>query len=199
MGADEKMSIREAYIVDVPKGADVRDVIAATVESVWNKKSKAKGGKYVFMDPEGHVIKVTTITGPGKTEQSYKDDTDINRLLEPAMRKGLLRHVARFVGEYDDIPVESFQDAQFVVSKGKNMYEALPARVRAKFNGPGEFMEFVQNPDNKPWLKKHGLLKGLDGVDRHGRATGYNPNPPPPEEADNKNNQPEGVGGAAAS
>jgi hypothetical protein len=163
-------------VIEIGDNEILEERIAETVDRVYSKKRKDyQPGKYVFTNARGNVLKVTTITGPGKTEQSYKEDLDINRMLEPAIRKGLLRHVNKFEGEYDDIPVESFQDAQFIVSKGKNMYEALPSRIRAKFKGPGEFMEYVQNPENRPWLKKHGLLKGLDGMDRRGNSTGYNP------------------------
>lgn len=170
-------------VVEMLIGETVPDVVGRTVADVRDKKKKEyTPGKYVFVSPEGHVVKVATITGPGKTEQSYKEDLDINRLVEPAMRKGLLRHVERFVGEYDDIPVESFQDAQFIVAKGRNMFEALPSRIRTKFGTPDEFMKFVQDPANKDWLIRHGVVKGVDGLDRKGNPTGYDPanDPVPP-------------------
>lgn len=164
------------YVIEMETERDPMEIMRELEARVHDKKDDMKPGQFVVINTSGVVVKVGTITGPGKTEQSYKDDVDVNRMLEPAMRKGLLRHVTRFAGEYDDIPVESFQDAMFVVQAGKNMYEALPSKVRAKFEGPAHFMEFVQNPENKPWLQKHGLMKGLDGVDRKGNETGYNPN-----------------------
>lgn len=159
------------------------DAVVRVVQKVFDRKAKDyPPGQYVIVDQNGRVSKVMTVTGPGRTEQSYKDDTDINRLLQPAIKKGLLRHVEKFAGEYDDIPVESFQDAQFIVAKGQNMFEALPSYIRDKFGTPAKFMEFVQNPDNETWLRKNGLLKGLDGVDRKGALTGYAPKETPPGE-----------------
>ena len=173
--------------IELKATEDVKEKVKDLATRVADKKQKQyKPGKYVLVDTEGKVKKVITLTGEGKTEQSYKDDLDINRLLEPAMKKGLLRHVTTFVGEYDDIPFDSFQDAQFIVAKGKNMFEALPSKIRTKFGTPDKFMEYVQNPENKQWLIDNGVLKGLDGVDGKGTPTGYNPNqkipdPPDPE------------------
>ena len=139
-------------------------------------RDNAPPGKHILVNEKGRAIKVLTKCGLSKTEQSYADDLDINRLLEPAMRKGLLRHSVQFEGEYDDIPVGDFQEAQFIVAKAKSMFEQLPSATRTKFeNDPGKFMKFVQDPDNKPWLQAQGVLKGLDGLDKDGNPTGYNP------------------------
>ncbi len=141
------------------------------------KKPKVLPGQYVIQDTNGKVRKVVTITGQ-KTpvEQSHARDSDINNLLEPAIARGLLRHSTKFEGEYDDIPAGDFQEAQFIVAIGRSMFEALPAEIRNKFNGqPTEFMAYVQNPENRKWLRENGLLKGLDGLDKDGQPTGYNP------------------------
>lgn len=180
-------------VVELKDKQSLVEAIAEVINAVGDKKKKDyEPGQYVWTDKEGRVLKVATITGAGKTSQSYKEDTDVNRLLEPAMRKGLLRHVEKFEGEYDDIPVESFQDAQFIVAKGKNMFEALPSRIREKFGTADKFMAFVQNPDNKDWLIKQGVLKGLDGLDAKGQPTGYAPeneNKPSAEEEASKSGQ----------
>lgn len=145
---------------------EVEDANSIIADSVREKTAPA--GKYVFKDPTGKILKVVTHTGPTKTEQSYKDDTDINRLLEPAIKKGLLRHVTQFEGQYDDIPFADFQEAQFIVAKGRSMYEALPAAIRSQFAGAGEFLKFVNDPANLPWLQKNGVISGLDGKDASG-------------------------------
>lgn len=137
---------------------------------------RATFGKNVVVDASGKVVKVVTVTGPGKTEQMYGELLNINKLVEPAQRKGLLRHVTKFEGEYDDIPVADFQEAQFIVAKANSMFEALPSSIRTRFeNDPGKFMSFVQNPKNEDWLREHGIVKGLDGLDDDGNPTGYIP------------------------
>jgi len=136
-------------------------------------------GQYVLVEND-RAVKVVTVTGPNKTDQSFKDDLDVNVLVQDAQRKGLLRHVDQWKGEYDDIPAGDFQEAQFIVAKGKSMFEALPSSRRNQFhNDPAEFMSFVQDPANQETLRKWGVLQGLDGLDAQGQPTGYNPNEKP--------------------
>lgn len=117
--------------------------------------------------------KIVTVTGQvTKVEQSHKHLTDINLLLEPAMRKGLLRHTVKFAGQYDDIPVADFRTAMSTVAKAKSMYEELPANIRKEFKSPEKFLEFVQNPANGEKLKKLGMLKGNDGLTAKGTKSG---------------------------
>lgn len=151
------------------------DAIKRIEAKIADKKKPESPGQIV-VKKQGKVVKVVTSTGKTLTDQSYATLLDVNKLLAPAMKKGLLRHVSKFEGEYDDIPAGDFQEAQFIVAKGQSMFEALPSNIRNKFEGsPAKFMEYVQNPENRDWLQKNGLLKGLDGIDSAGVNTGYNP------------------------
>ncbi|AXL15083.1 internal scaffolding protein [Microviridae sp.] len=173
------------HVIQLTKSDKLQDVIDNTIEQIYNRK--IKGGQYVFTRA-GKALKVLTLSDPFQTrvEQSYGESLNINHLLKPAIDKGLLRHSVQFEGEYDDIPVGDFQEAQYIVAKGKSMFEALPSAIRNKFEGnPEKFMAFVQNPENRPWLRKQGMLKGLDGLDKDGKATGYNPEKDIKEEAEN--------------
>ena len=141
-----------------------------------SKKKDIHPGKVVVKDQQGKVLKVTTVTGTKtRVEQSHKEDLDINRMLEPVHQKGLLRHSVKFEGQMDDIPVGDFQEAMIIVAKGNTMFEELPSNLRTKFETPENFLNVVQNPANKEMLKELGILKGLDGLDRNGQPTGYNP------------------------
>lgn len=164
------------HLIFIGKTQDLEQTLAAAQADVYEKAKPP--GQYVIKDQKtGRVLKCVTITGfTSRVEQSYGEQLDINRLLEPAIRKGLLRHGLKFEGEYDDIPVGDFMEAQLIIAKGKSMFEALPAAIRTKFDGkPEKFMAFVQDPKNAPWLKEQGILKGLDGMDKDGNPTGYNP------------------------
>lgn len=117
--------------------------------------------------------KIVTYTGSeSKVEQSQRFLTDVNRLLEPAMKKGLLRHVTKFAGEYDDIPVRTYQEAQMIVAKAKTMYQKLPADIRKEFNTPDKFLKFVQDPKNAERMQQMGILKGNDGLTAKGTPSG---------------------------
>jgi hypothetical protein len=155
------------------------DAIARVTKDIHDPKKKAVLPGQVIVTHGDKIKKVVTVTGlESKTEQSYGEMLDINRMLEPAMKQGLLRHGITFEGEYDDIPVGDFQEAQFIVAKGKSMFEQLPSNMRTKFeNDPAKFMAFVQDPANESWLRENGVVKGIDGLTASGEDTGYTPPP----------------------
>lgn len=126
-------------------------------------------------------------TGPGLTEQAHKDETDMNLILEKYARTGYIRHAKKHQGKYDDISVQDFQSAMFIVSNAQSMFNELPALVRKEFgNEPSRFLDFVQNPANEGRMRELGILRGNDGLDISGAAVGSPratpPAPPPAEE-----------------
>jgi phage internal scaffolding protein len=111
-------------------------------------------------------------TGEGLTEQAHKNETDMNYILRDYARTGFIRHAKDNQGKYDDISVQDFQEAMFVVAEANNMFAELPANIRKDFNNdPSQFLGFVQNPDNQEKLQKMGIIKGNDGVDLKGMPT----------------------------
>ena len=111
-------------------------------------------------------------TGEGLTEQAHKNETDMNFILRDYKRTGFIRHAKDNQGRYDDISVQDFQEAMFVVAEANNMFAELPANIRKDFNNdPSQFLGFVQNPDNQEKLQKMGIIKGNDGVDLKGMPT----------------------------
>jgi phage internal scaffolding protein len=114
----------------------------------------------------------TLDTGPGLTEQSHKKETDMNYILKDYVKTGLIKHAKENEGKYDDIAMQDFQDAMFIVAQANSMFENLPGEIRKQFgNDPAHFLGFVQNPENKDAMEKMGILRGNDGVDINGAAT----------------------------
>ena len=126
--------------------------------------------------PPGQYIvngKVVTHTGEEtKVQQSDKEYTEINHLLEPLLKKGGLRHSIKFEGEYDDVPVQTYRDAQLQIARANTMHSELPPNIRKQFPTPEEFLEFVQNPDNYKEMVKLGIAKGNDGKTKTGANSG---------------------------
>lgn len=117
-------------------------------------------------------VRVTLDTGPGKTEQSHKKDTDMNYILRGYQKTGLIRHAKEHAGKYDDIAVQDFQEAIFIVTNAQRQFDELPSNIRKRFgNNPAEFLEFVQNPENKAEMQTLGILQGNDGIDASGAVT----------------------------
>lgn len=114
----------------------------------------------------------TIDTGEGLTEQSHKQECDINYILKDYARTGFIKHANQNAGQYDDVTAVDFQSAMDTVANVKTMFENLPSGVRAEFNGrPEQFLEYVQNPANTEALAQRGILHGNDGLDISGAYT----------------------------
>lgn len=106
------------------------------------------------------------------TEQSHAKQCDINYILKDYAKGQLAKHVKEHEGKYDDYTGYDFTQAQNVVAEVKTMFEELPAPVRNEFgNEPANFLDFVQKPENAPYLKEMGIEKGLDGWNHQGVRT----------------------------
>ena len=108
-------------------------------------------------------------------KQSMADECDINILMLRYQKTGMLNHIIRYKGQYADVSnQEDFQSALQTLQDANQMFDSLPAKVREKFkNDPGQFLAFVENPENREAMAELGLL------DRPPKKA--EPDPPPPE------------------
>lgn len=99
--------------------------------------------------------------GKTMTKQSFKKDCDVNNILKKYERTGLIDHVNKFEGKYGDFT--STQDYQSCIDqaiKAEEMFMSLPSSVRKRFdNDPGQFLAFVDNPENLGEMIELGLAK----------------------------------------
>lgn len=78
------------------------------------------------------------------TKQSFKDSTDINKIINKHARAGTLSHLEQFGGQYGDFSDFDFFEAQTRLARARSIFEQLPPQVRADFaNDPSRFFEFV--------------------------------------------------------
>ena len=107
--------------------------------------------------------------GEGLTEQTHKNQCDINVILADYARTGFIRHAKDNQGRYDDVSQIDFQQAMITVANVKNMFEGLPSEVRKEFgHDAGQFLGYVQDPKNAEALEQRGISIGNDGVDING-------------------------------
>ena len=101
-------------------------------------------------------------TGVSLTHQSMMRETDINSIMKKFEKTGILEHRNSFEGQYGDftqIPMD-YHESMNAVIKANDMFETLPAKVRRRFgNDPGQFLEFVADPQNTEEMQKLGLSK----------------------------------------
>ncbi len=90
-----------------------------------------------------------TYTRHGRTKQSYKDSCDINKLLEKGAKAGGLSHLQKHGARYGDFADIDFEAMQIQLAEGRQVFNELPAEIKREFDqNPGQFFEFVTNPEN---------------------------------------------------
>jgi phage internal scaffolding protein len=103
----------------------------------------------------------------GLTEQSHKDECDINNIIRKYDKTGLITHVNNATAEYGDYTeINEYQESLNMVIKAQNAFDELPADIRKKFgNDPGAFFEFATNPDNVDGMIELGLAEKIPVVE----------------------------------
>lgn len=85
----------------------------------------------------------------GRTKQSFKNSTDINKILAKAQKSGALSHLEQYGGQYGDFSDFDFHEAHNQLAKAKEIFGALPSQIRKDFgNDPANFFEFANDPKN---------------------------------------------------
>lgn len=96
----------------------------------------------------------------GQAKQSFKDECDINKIMEKFQKSGAITHFTKNAPIYGDHSSAELFEAQLVVANAETMFAELPSSIRKKFdNNPGQFLEFVQNPANEKAMQELGLAK----------------------------------------
>jgi phage internal scaffolding protein len=95
----------------------------------------------------------------GLTKQSFKDECDINRIMDKYQKTGAVSHFNRHSPRYGDHSGMDFHEAMNVITETQRMFGDLPSTVRNKFaNDPGLFLDFIQNPENADEMAALGLF-----------------------------------------
>lgn len=95
---------------------------------------------------------------PSLTKQTFKDQCDINRVLDRAKTGAGLSHLANYGGLYGDFSnwdERTYEDMQSEMARGVSIFNDLPAELRQEFdNNPGKFFGFVNDPANQERLEE---------------------------------------------
>lgn len=101
-----------------------------------------------------------TFEKPSLTQQHFKDECDINNIIERFTRTGLLPQYPGEDMQYGDYTTSvDYHEAMTIVAQAKQQFEALPSSVRDKFdNDPAKMLDFVSKKENIEESVKLGLL-----------------------------------------
>lgn len=96
----------------------------------------------------------------GRTKQSFKDECDINTIIQRFLRTGQLDLANKLEPRYGDCTGIEFQSACQTVAAAKSLFAELPAALRNRFeNEPAKFLDFVHDDRNIEEARELGLLK----------------------------------------
>lgn len=111
---------------------------------------------------EDRVVPVVECKDKSLTQQSALDECDINKIVKKFEQSGMLTHVSAKVAQYGDFSnAPDYAGAMRLVKSAEDMFMALPASVRERFdNDPERMVAFVGDPQNRAEAAKMGLLRG---------------------------------------
>jgi len=93
-----------------------------------------------------------------KTQQQFKDEVDINTIVERFGVTGELPPTINFPTEQDFTETFDFQTAMNITVAAREEFMKMPAKARARFmNDPQKFMEFIHDNENADEAIKLGL------------------------------------------
>lgn len=113
----------------------------------------------IYKPYEKRPLHVTKLTNKVVTEQSHKDECDINKIMHKFQRTGIITHSKKYEGQYDYATSTDFLTAMSIVARGQQMFDDLPSSLRSRFgNDPSNFLDFINDPANEDEAVKLGLL-----------------------------------------
>jgi len=99
---------------------------------------------------------------PTLAQQQFRDEADINTIMERFGRTGEIVAPIRMPTYGDFSQVNDYHTAMNALIEARNSFEALPAKIRARFeNDPGQFVEFCLDDRNRDEAVRLGLVEAL--------------------------------------
>lgn len=98
--------------------------------------------------------------GVSRTEQSHIDDTDINVIMKRALRGQSSDYIRENAESYGEATSLDLFEAKNLILEGEQTFAEFPSKIRNRFkNNIGEFLDFIQDPENMPEAIELGLVK----------------------------------------
>lgn len=104
-----------------------------------------------YVRPNGTVGVRTVNNEPSMTQQQFKDDCDVNVIMEKFLKTGTITHLRREPGAYLNLlEMPDYQESLQTVINAQNSFMELDADVRLRFeNDPGKFLEWLGDPSKE--------------------------------------------------
>ncbi|AXL15227.1 internal scaffolding protein [Microviridae sp.] len=105
-------------------------------------------------------VRINFENEPVLTEQHHKQECDLKCIMRKYDAMGVdIRMFEANENDYMDIiGAPDYLEAMNQIAEANSLFDSLPARIRQSFgNRPTEFIEFMQNPENKTKITELGL------------------------------------------
>lgn len=100
-------------------------------------------------DVVSHQTGLDCSGSPSRTQQHFRDETDINVMVQRFQRTGIPEAPPVFPGVRDFTEVHDFRSAMQAVIDADRAFAALPSGVRERFmNDPARLLDFVSDDAN---------------------------------------------------
>lgn len=97
---------------------------------------------------------------PSLAQQHFKDECDINTILQKFNITGLLPEAPLSPRYGDFTGIGDYHTALNRVIAAQDEFEALPAQIRARFdNDPSKLIDFLEDNNNRPEAEELGLVE----------------------------------------
>ncbi len=104
-------------------------------------------------------VQITFPKSEGRTKQSFAEQCEINNIMARHQKTGALTHINQHQAQYGFATSNDFTESMRIVKTAQDMFNALPSNIRTRCgNDPGNFLEFVQDPENIEEMQKLGLI-----------------------------------------
>ncbi|AZL82697.1 internal scaffolding protein [Apis mellifera associated microvirus 24] len=138
--------------------------------------------KQITKRKNGTIRVVTHNNKPSLTDQSFKDDCDINTIWSRFKKTKIWPGDPSRVGQYGDFTdVPDLLVATQRIHDAEDAFNQLPAKLRLRFNNnPLEMVQFLQDPKNLEESIQLGLRNApkQDQKKQNPESTNVDPEPP---------------------
>lgn len=89
-------------------------------------------------------------TGVSRTKQEFKDECDVNKIIERFKRTGQLDHISQSMpifGDFTNVP--DYHTASIQIKDAEAAFAAMPSRIRDRMGNQVEkLLDFLDDPEN---------------------------------------------------
>jgi len=129
----------------------------------WLREIRYKD-KIMIKRADGSVRVATVNDEPSLTQQSFKDQVDVNNIVKKYQTTGEWLHLTKKQGIYADVSeITDYQESLYKIARAQDAFMSLPGDLRQQFgNDPAQLLAFLQDPANREKAQQMGLIQKQD-------------------------------------